>query len=86
MTQLSCSTVGILQWVGAGFALAAALFWLWASLAKLPAPEITWETINHIIPALRKQGRLNASAALCAAIAAVLQAFLIVQPTCINLT
>ena len=79
MTHLACETVSNIQWINAGFAFAAAAFWLLASLMRIPDSQ------DHFIAALQKQSRINALAALCAAVAAALQAFLIVQPTCINL-
>jgi hypothetical protein len=79
MMRLGCETISKLQWIDAGFAFAAASFWLWASLTEVP------DSIDHFITALRKQSRLNAAAAICAGLAAALQAFLIVQPTCVNL-
>jgi hypothetical protein len=81
--QLQCTTVSIIQWVDAVFALGAAFFWFWASLGKLPAPLIAYaNTINDLIPALTRQGRLSAKGAICAALAALIQAFLIIQPPC----
>jgi hypothetical protein len=79
MAHLSCSTIGELQFIDASLALAAALFWLIASLTKIP------NSIDHFIDALRKQSRLNAVAAFFAALTACLQAYLVIQPTCINL-
>jgi hypothetical protein len=77
--------VSALQWVSAGSASLAAVFWLLSSIVKLPPDQITWQTIDKIVPALRKQGRLNAVGAIFAAISAAIQAFLIVAPTCINM-
>lgn len=85
MIHLSCGSIAFVQWVGAAFALAAAVFWFAASVARLPADQITWQSIDEIVPSLRRQGRLNAFAAGCAAIAALIQGFLLVTPTCINL-
>ena len=83
--HLSCEFVSALQWFNAGSASLAAVFWLLSSLVKLPPDQITWTTIDQIVPALRKQGRLNAIGAVFAALAAALQAFLIITPTCINM-
>lgn len=79
MMRLGCETISVLQWIDAGIAIAAALFWLSASLTEVP------NSMDDFIAALRKQSRINAVAAICAALAAALQAFLIVQPTCLNL-
>jgi hypothetical protein len=59
---------------------AAAVLWLSAGLVKIP--PLTWE-IERLLGALRKQSRLNAAAAFCAA--AIFQALLILMPTCITL-
>jgi hypothetical protein len=53
----ACETVSIVQWLNAGLAGLAALFWLWASLMEIPDSQ------DHFISALRKQSRLNAIAA-----------------------
>jgi len=83
--HLSCEAVSALQWISAISAFLAAVFWFLASIVKLPKPQITFESIDHIVPALQRQGRLSAAAAICAAVAAAIQAVLIVTPTCINL-
>jgi hypothetical protein len=48
-------------------------------------PPITYETLDEIATALKKQGRFNAGAAFAAAVAAAIQSFLILAPTCIHL-
>lgn len=78
MSGLSCHAVSGIQWLGAGFAIAAALFWFWASITPVP------NSIDTFLDAIRKQSRINAAGAICAAVAAALQAFLILQPACIN--
>jgi hypothetical protein len=78
MSRLACETIGTFQWIDAGLAFFAALFWLWASLVKVP------DSIDHFIPALNKQSRVNAIGAVFAAAAAALQGFLVIQPTCIS--
>ena len=67
-------------WDRAGLAFLAAIFWLWASLRKIS------DAHDHFIAALQSQSRLNAAAAFFAALAALVQGYLITQPTCINLS
>jgi hypothetical protein len=74
-----------LQWTSSAFALSAAVLWLISALVKLPPAQITWESMNYIVPALQRQSRWNAAAAISAAITAALQAILIAAPTCITL-
>jgi hypothetical protein len=69
--QLGCSV----------FAALAAVTWWLASRAKVPHP-ITWENINAFSAGAVKQSRLNAWAALFAAVAALLQIPLAFMPTC----
>ncbi len=84
-THLQCTSVSILHWVDAGFALGAAFFWFRAAVGQVPAPLIAYaNTINDLIPALNRQGRLSAKGAVCAALAALIQAFLIIQPPCLG--
>jgi hypothetical protein len=83
MIHVSCGSVSVLQWTAAGFAVLAAVFWLLSSLVRIP--PLTYAESDKLPPALRRQGKLSAAAALCAAIAAIIQAILIVAPTCINL-
>lgn len=64
--------------------LSAAL-WIAASLFKVPPPPLSYETLDSIATALKKQGRYNAAAAIAAAVAAAIQAFLLLAPTCIHL-
>lgn len=85
MVRISCETVAFMQWTSAGFALLAAILWLLSAMVKLPPPQITFETIDQIVPALQRQGRFSAAAAICAAVAAAIQAVLITAPTCISL-
>jgi hypothetical protein len=79
MTRLACETISNLQWINAGLAAAAALFWLWGSVTKVPNSQ------DHFIAALQKQSTRNVIAALFAAAAAALQGFLIAQPSCLHL-
>lgn len=81
---MTCETIGVWQWVAGGFAILSALLWIAASLFKVPPPPITYETIDGIAAALKKQGRFNAGAAVAAAVAAAIQSFLILAPTCIH--
>jgi hypothetical protein len=83
--QMTCETVGLWQWVAGGFAVVSALLWIAASLFKIPPPPISYETLDGIATALKKQGRFNAGAAFAAAVAATIQSFLILAPTCIHL-
>jgi hypothetical protein len=86
VVQITCETIGVWQWIAAGFAILSAGLWTAASLFKVPPPPISYETIDEIAAALKKQGRFNAGAALSAAVAAVIQSALIVAPTCIHLS
>jgi len=84
-----------LQWVSAGFALAAAFLWLASALVATPStfritvttwfdlemPAASSEEVNRLARALRSQSRLSAAAAVCAAISAGTQAaVLLVAP------
>lgn len=80
--HLTCENVAIIQWGAAVVALLAAVFWLSAFFVKIP--DLTYDT-SKLLTALRTQSKLNAVAALFAAIAALLQGTLIMMPTCINL-
>jgi hypothetical protein len=53
---------------------------------KVPPAPISYETVDEIARALKKQGRYNAAAALAAALAAGIQAYLLLAPTCIHLS
>jgi hypothetical protein len=83
MIHISCEWISVFQWAGALSAAAAALLWLLASVAKMP--PLTYADADNVIASLRKQGRLNSFAAVFAAIAATIQGFLIVTPTCVGL-
>ncbi len=83
---INCDLIGALQWVSAICAGLAALFWFLSSISRLPPDAITGNTINDIVPAIRRQGRLNAIAAIFAGAAAAIQAVLIMAPTCIKLS
>jgi hypothetical protein len=83
---MACDAVGGWQWVAGGFAILSALLWIAASLFKVPPPPISYKTIDEIAAALKKQGRFNAAAAFAAAVAAAIQSFLILAPTCIHLS
>jgi hypothetical protein len=85
MMPMTCETVGVWQWVAGGSAVVSALLWIAASLFKVPPPPITYETLDKIATALKRQGRYNAGAAFAAAIAAAVQSYLILAPTCIHL-
>jgi hypothetical protein len=83
---MSCEAVSIWQWIAGGCAVLSAFLWIAASLFKVPPPPISYETLDGIAAALKKQGRYNALAALAAALAAAIQAFLLFAPTCIHLS
>ena len=85
MLKISCETIALMQWTSAGFALLAAILWLLSAMVKLPPAQITWESIDHIVPALQRQSRFSGAAAICAAVTAAVQAALIAAPTCISL-
>jgi hypothetical protein len=79
----------IIQLISAAFALAAAVLWLLASRDRAPiqimdgiqslgGPDIFGSHQVQLITALIKQSQLNARAAICAAVAAILQAVAIV--------
>ncbi len=82
---MTCHVAGVLEWASAAFAFAAAGFWFWGSVIKLPPDKITWKSIDQVIPALRRQGFRNAIGAGCAAAAAFIQGVLLMAPTCIKL-
>jgi hypothetical protein len=65
--KVSCDTVALLRWISAGFAFLAAALWLGSALVKLPADKIGYGTVDDIVPALRRQSRWSAGAAICAA-------------------
>lgn len=75
--EFSCEVIGILQWISAGCAAGAAAFWFAASLVRLPPDQIRFDTIDDIVPALRRQSMRNAIGAVLAAAAAGIQAVLI---------
>ena len=75
--------VNWLQLVVCLFSMLAALFWLRSSLVQLPAvTETQWAGSGPFPAALAEQSRLNARAALCAAVAAACQglSFLLTSP------
>lgn len=55
--------------IGAFAAVAAAVFWAWASIIKVP------DNIDTFIRVLQRIGRLNAYAASCAVVAALCAAY-----------
>ena len=80
--QMSCDTQGLLQWMSAGLAFLAAAFWFCTVLVRIP--PLTYTEADELPRALRKQSLLNGIAAACAAGAAVLQAVLILAPSCVK--
>jgi hypothetical protein len=85
LLKISCDTIALMQWTSAAFALLAAILWFLSAVVKLPPAQITWESIDRIVPALQRQSRLSAAAAVCAGVTAAIQAALIAAPTCISL-
>ena len=83
---MTCDAVSIWQWIAGGFAILSAVLWIAASLFKVPPSPISYETLDGIAAALKKQGRYNAAAAVAAAITAGIQAYLLFSPTCIHLS
>jgi hypothetical protein len=82
---ISCGVASTMQLLGAGFAGAAAVIWFRASLVTMPstAPdELPIGNMGKISESFQEQSRLNVRAALCAALAAVDQAFLTFAPSC----
>ena len=60
----------VITGLGALFVLLASLFWLWASLVRVP------DNIDTFIGVLQRVSRLNACAAFAAFLAALCAAFL----------
>ena len=63
----------IIAVIGAGSALVAAFFWIWASLVLIPPwPDVGWylDVFEPFRRALQKVSRLNAIAAAFAGVAA----------------
>jgi hypothetical protein len=76
------------------FAASAAWFWYKVSVVKVPSKigfvavmsdMIAIDDLEKIAIALQQQGRLNMRAAVCAAIAALLQGILVFMPNCADL-
>jgi hypothetical protein len=87
MSHLSCSIVLWMQIAVAVFAIAAAVLWFISSRVEMPSTAIevlALKDMKEISKAFNCQSRWNARAALCAATAAVLQAFLVFAPCCCN--
>lgn len=87
MSHLACSTVSWMQLAAALSGGSAALLWLRASLVRMPSTafnEMPMNNMGQISRAYWRQSRWNAAAAIFTAIAAILQAFLVYAPTCIN--
>lgn len=83
---MSCDAVSVWQWIAGGCAVIGAALWIAASLFKVPPPPLSYESLDGIATALKKQGRYNAAAAIAAALAAAIQAYLLLAPTCIHLS
>jgi hypothetical protein len=81
-----CTTTPRLQLLAASFAFAAAVLWFCSCLVKVPEigdDNLIDENMHTLFFSLRRQGRLNAYAALCAGFAALVQTILVFGPTCI---
>lgn len=88
MPHLGCSTISGMQIIVALLSLLAAVFWFISSRVKMPNTafdEMPMADMGEISKAFGRQSAWNAAAAICAAAAAFLQAFLVYAPTCINL-
>ena len=87
----SCLVAMALQFTTAVFALMAAVLWIRSSSVKM-SNQIGYiavfsemaanDDLEKIAIALKRQGRLSARAAICAAIAALLQFILVFMPAC----
>jgi hypothetical protein len=72
----------------------AAAFWFMSSLVQIPARNLAIAALGgtrsddliQVGDALRKQGRLNAIAAICAAFSAIFQGVIVFLPTCATQT
>jgi hypothetical protein len=70
-----------LLWVEIVASAGAGIFWLWSSLVKIPdLMQTTLHGPGSITDILRRQSRLSAIAASCAAVAALAQAVLSFRP------
>jgi hypothetical protein len=76
-----CALQHWLQFGSGFFAVLAAITWFLASRAKIPNP-IAWNNIDAFSAGAVKQSRLNALAAIFAAVAALLQVPQAFMPTC----
>jgi hypothetical protein len=76
-----CTVEHILQFASAVFAGLAAWRWLAASLIKAPT-QTTMDNLDDVYPIIGRQSRMNAQAALFAAISALLQLPQAFMPTC----
>jgi hypothetical protein len=82
MNLVSCTTISLIQIGAVVSAALAAVFWARAAMVRVP-PAGDGEAVAA---ALRRQSRLNAIAAGCAAVAAIFQCVLAYSPNCIKLT
>ena len=83
MLSALCTLEHALQFGAAIFAAMAAITWLSASRVKTP-DGVTWSNEDALARGVTKQSRLNALAALFAAMAAFCQIPLPFMPTCWN--
>ena len=63
-----------LTWASVFTAILAAIFWLWASLIRIP--DLLDSPMDSAFSPMKKASRLNAYAAACAGVSALLQAVL----------
>ena len=91
MLHVSCTTVYFIQLGAVAFAGLAALLWVRASLVKMPSLHasnfgLPDGDLGPVSDALRRQSRLNAYAAGCAAVSAIFQGVLVYTQSGINLS
>jgi hypothetical protein len=65
----------LVEGIFTGLAIVAALSsaWLWVQASLVPIPPVNWDGEGSFYDALKRQSKLNAHAAMCAAGAAALQ-------------
>jgi len=79
---VSCTFISFVQIGAVVFAALAAAFWIRASMVRLPSGS----ELGPLSDAIRRQGRYNAIAGGCAAVAALMLCVLAYSPNCIKLT
>jgi hypothetical protein len=81
MGSALCTSETWIQFASGLAALVAAIVWFLASRVSTPT-VLTYDAGDALLSGIRKQSRLNAWAALFAAMAAILQVPLAFMPTC----